>query len=512
MTKKVKGSDFMFCMHCGKQLEDGSRFCMYCGNAIEAAPEPRAAEPAPAAQPVVTSPEPPERCCPDPVPEYIPEPAPIPRDANVYSDPVPPAAPKKKKGKKTGALIAIILVLLLLIGGGVGIYLYTQQVYEENLAAYDAAQLLLDKGDYDGALEGFLALGDFEDAADRADELEELQKDYNEAKALLEEYKFSDAYNAFKALGDYRDSKNYVDSEITYQEALYLMDTAGDSVDIYQTAADYFLSLEGYADSAGLASECLLNAALIQLRYENFDEAMAYMDRLDPADAGTLQDAYAEVCSDGAFLQDIAEAMVLWYDEEGKYSYGEEIELAWSMVEPYRSAYFDDPALADLLLDFEYALQVMSNALDDEESVGTWSQFYLGEYYMFTLADTLYYDYGVFADDMELQDTFVGISDWFYAYYTMESSLENWWANDASAEQMDDGHYYAAYTNDTGYSFELYAIIYFYDAYDNLLEVGEEMTIYVAKGATVYIPTIPTTISDADWSTWSMYWDFGNIS
>lgn len=506
MKKTEKGCDIMFCMHCGKELEDNSKFCTYCGNAIEAAPAPTQEAP------VVVAPQPQENYCPNPpMPEAPPEPAPIPRDAHYYADPVPPAPQKKKKGKKVGVLIAIILVLLLLIGGGVGYYLYTQQVYEKNLAAYDAAELLLDKGDYDGALEGFLALGDFEDAASRAKALEKLQADYDKALELLADRKYADAYKAFKDLDDYRDSENYVKYEITYQEALYLMETAGNSVDIYLTAADWFLSLDGYADSAELASECYLNAALILMEQGDYDSAMDYQDRLNSGDASTLQDAYAELCADGAFLQDLEAAFVTWYDADGKYSLGEEIDLAWEMMAPYEDAHFEDPEMLTLLDDFLYALQTMYNALDDEDSIGSWSEFYLGEYYLFYLADTLYYDYGVFAGDVNLQDTFVGYSDLYYAYYCLEYSFEKWW-NNASADQMSDGHYYATYTNDTYYSFNLYATIYFYDNYDNLLEVSDEMTIYVAKGATVYIPCIPETVSDDAWYTWGMYWDFGNVS
>ena len=517
MIEKVKGCDYMFCMHCGKQLEDGSKFCMFCGNALTPAPVPQTEEPTVAAAPEMVSPEPQETYYAPPAPQPPVEPAPIPRDANVYSDPVPPAPKKKKKGKKTGAIIAVILVLLLLIGGGVGFYFYSQKVYEENLAAYEAAELLLDKGDYDGALDGFLALDDFEDAASRAKELQKLQKEYDEALALLDDNKFEDALDAFEDLGDYRESKVFVEYEITYREAWYLKDSAADAVDsdaigLYETAADYFAGLGDYADAADQASDCLLQAALLELSYENYDAALAYKDQLNSADAAHLDDAYAEVCADGAFLKDIAEAMVLWYDEEDKYTYGEEVELAWAMMEPYANAHFNDPDMLYYLDQFEYAMQTIYNSLSDEDSVDLWSEFYLGSYYLFTLADELYYNHGVFAGDVNLQDQFVGVSEIYYAYHTLESSFEYWWDNGVSADQMDDGHYYAAYYNDTGYSFNLYATIYFYDNYDNLLEVSDEMVIYVAKGATVYIPCIPETVSDSAWYTWGMMWDFGDVS
>ena len=441
----------------------------------------------------------------------------MPQDANVYADPVPPTPKKKKKGKKTGAIIAIILVVLLLIGGGVGYYFYSQHVYEENLAAYHAADALLDEGDYEGALEGFRSLGNFQDARARADELEELQEQYDEAKAMLAAFEFEDARDAFKALGNYRDSKEILKNEIPYQEACAAMNLAFNAVDseaitMFEDTAASFRKLGEYKDSADLASECLLQAALLELDYENYDAAMAYKDQLTPAHAEQLDAAYAEACADGAFLQALTDAMILWYDENDKYTRTEEIELAWEMVASYENAHFEDPAMLDYLESFEYALQTMYDSMDSDGYVDVWSELYLGEYYLFELADTLYYEHGVFANDVNLQDQFVGVSDIYYAHHILESSFEDWWDYDASADQMSDGHYYATYYNDTGYSFNLYATIYFYGSNGNLLETSEEMTIYVAKGATVYIPCIPETISDSAWYTWGMLWEFGSIS
>ena len=513
----------MFCTYCGKQLEDGSRFCQYCGKSLAAQSE--AAPPAPEtpdvpskAEPVSIPFDPQVDIYPDlpPVSEYPAEPAPIPYDANVYSDVVAPKA--KKKGKKTGLIVAIILVLALLIGGGVGIFLYTQHVYEENMAAYDAAELLLKKGDYDGALKGFRELGDFEDAADRVDELEELQEDYDEALELLDEGKYEEAYEAFADLDDYRDSETLKEYEIVYRQALDTMNGTSHgapvefSVERYIEAAEQFAALGDYADSAELVSECYLQFSLSMLEFGDYEQALAYQDQMNPADVAALQEAYAEACDDGAFLLDLKEAMVTWYDADGYYSRADELLVAWDMMTVYEDANFSDPALEDRLADFQYALQVMYNALEDEDTVSVWSEYYLGEYFVFALADQMYEEYGMFADDPVNLDRFVGVSEIYYAYSTLEYSFECWIGDGVSSYPMDDGYYYAAYTNDTGYSFDLYATIYFYDAYDNLLEVSDEMTIYVARGATVYIPTIPTTVSDDAWSSWDIFWDFGNVS
>ena len=547
----------MFCIHCGKALEDGSRFCMYCGKPIADAPVAVPEEQTVAAVPVAVPEEQtvaavPVAEAPAEAPEVIPEetmaaepaavppvlppreepivqtppvsavPQPEPAFPPVYSDPIPPVKEKKakkekkEKGKKgkAGPIIAIVLVLLLLIGGGVGYYLYTQHVYEENLAAYDAAEILLNKQDYDGALEAFRELGDFEDAADRVEELEQLQEWYDSALELLEDGDFNTARETFEGLGDYRDSKNYAKYEVSYQEARSWMATAAEvdaseAQELYLNAADLFTGLGDYTDSADLASECLLNSALIELDWEDYDDAMSYLDLLTPADQTTLRDAYAELCADEAFLLALEEAYVLWYDESKLYSDVEELRQAMDMIKPYADAYFDDSTLAGVYDEFMDCMGVMYSTVGSNDSIEDVAEYYRGMYLFYCLADNLYYNYGVFADDETLRDTFVGVSDYPYAYWKIEESLTKWWNSDnAIAQMMDDGYYYSVYTNDTGLSYTLYARIYFYDDNDILLETGEWMEIYVAKGATVYIPTIPTTVSTGDWSSWYMEWDY----
>ena len=96
----------MFCNHCGKQLDDGSKFCMFCGNIVTAAAASAApvapAEPAAPVQPAAPQIplDPQIDLYPDnAAPEFQQPQAHVPVDANVYSDPKPPVKPKKKGGK-----------------------------------------------------------------------------------------------------------------------------------------------------------------------------------------------------------------------------------------------------------------------------------------------------------------------------------------------------------------------------------------------------------------------------
>lgn len=541
----------MFCMHCGKQLEDGSRFCMYCGGAQETAPvvppsqtpldpqdamyaapvnppsqtslDPQAAfcapaEAAPAAPVVQTALDPNYDLFADltPEPEYPqtpPVPVPSYAEMNAYSDPVPPITGKKKK-KKTGLIIALVLVLALVAAGGLGYYLYSQSVYQENLDAYNRAELLLRKGDYDGALAGFRALGDFEDAQNRVETLEALQADYDRALALLDALRFDEARQAFQNLGAYRDSETYVKYQISYLEACFAMDLAASETDpetlreLYIDAATLFSGLGDYSDAADMASECWLNVALVELSLENYEEAMSYLGLLKDGDALRLEAAYNGLCADDAFLSDIVTAMVTWLDENDTYTLGKELRLAMDLMEPYADVYFGDESLQAVRDEFLECLEIMYASLEDDETVYDAAQYYYGMYQLYCVADELYNSYGVFADDAQLRNTFVGLTDDAYAYYKIETSLTNWWEAGPSADQSTDGHYYAAYTNNSGYAYTLYAQIYFYGEDGTLLEVGDWLEIYVAKGSTIYIPTIPAQVSDDDWYSWYIVWDF----
>ena len=426
----------------------------------------------------------------------------------------PPPPPPPPKRKWWIPLAAVALALLLVWGG---VQVFRQNAAREQQADYRAAMALLEGGDYSGALEAFRELGTYQDAAQQVQALEQQQADYDAAVRLLNDSKFTDARAAFLALEDYRDSRDYAERRVPYGEAQYLMGCAADTdgpeaADLYDTAAGSFFALGGYTDSAELASECLLNAALIRLDNEDYDAAIAYLGRLNEADAEILRSRYAETCADGAFLMDIKEAYRVWLDSDDQYTFAEEIDRAWALMEPYEGTHFDDPNLANLLTDFRNAMETLKGALnEDGDSISTKSQYRLGEYYLRKLADTLYNDYQLFLDDVTLRRTFVGKTDAAYTRYELELSLEAW-QRSTTALQGEDGRFYTTYANDTGHAFELSIIFVFKDADGNALDISEKMIFSVAKGATITIPLIPSTISDEEWASCKAVWDFDDIT
>lgn len=522
----------MFCMHCGKQLDDNSRFCIYCGNPIggtpAAVPDEQTVSAAPVTEvpaeeaPVMETPEviPEETVAAEPAavppvqtPTVSETPQPVPVAPPVYTPPVPPVKEekpkkeKKEKGKKgkAGPIIAIVLVLLLLIGGGVGYYLYTQHVYEENLAAYDAAELLLKKQDYDGALAAFQDLGDFEDAADRAEELEQLQADYDEALELLEKQEYDKAAKAFGDLGDYRDSENYVENEIDYQKASNLMADAAaadisDAQNIYLDAAALFAELDDYSDSAELESECLLNSALIELHWADYSAAMDYMEHLNIADQDALREAYEELCADAVFLSDIENIMLSLFPNGYEAPSQEAVESALELLASYGTAHFDMDGLEDYPYYFATYIEELNYAANDYN----WVNFYYYTYYLYQCVDELYEYYGAFTDSA-LYDAYVGKTSGLEALYSMEYFLNDWWENTAVCYYDSYMGYYTELYNTSGYDATITFSAVYYDTNGNYLYTDYPVTYEIANGDTVYIYLDPSEDIGDDWR-WSLDW------
>lgn len=531
----------MFCTNCGKQLPDGTRFCIYCGTPTTEAADPQLPVQEEAASDSAQIVQEPVYAAPTQEPVYsapIQEPVyqePVYQEP-VYQEPIPyiptctdtPNAPAPRKKKKTGLIVAIALVLVLAVAGGVVYYIHTQ-----NTNAYNDAVTLLEERDYDGALAAFRDLGSFRDSADQAAGLEELQADYNVALKLLKDNEFDEAAAAFKKLDDYRDSKEYVDSKISYQKALYYKDAAagedfsvwaeymnigsGDAmaepeehqiaIDLYTAAAQLLEKLGDYENSADMASESWLDVANLYLEKGDFSAASGLLAKLNDEDAATFAENYASHCADAGFLLDVIDIYKVWYDENDSYSMGEEIRKAYSLLSPYIGEFFDDSYLESQANALSDAFVTMYSTIDSDDNVSDWVTYYKGMAQLYAIADDLQTNYQVFSADSDAMDLFVGYTDYATGLYVIEQSLKSWWNSSATADEGDDGHYYAEYKNNTGYSFTLQYYLYFYDNNnEELLEISDLREIEVKKGATVYIPVIPGTIRDSAWSYWNMDW------
>lgn len=142
----------MYCIKCGKQLQDGTKFCIFCGSKQEEA------------APAYTSPAPEN---PEPsAPVYEPPKAPVFEAAPPKFETAPPvsAPPAKKKGKGSIVLCIILGVLVLALLA---------------LNAYQYFVMSADLKDDLSASETELAAAN-DELAELRDELADLEEDYDE--------------------------------------------------------------------------------------------------------------------------------------------------------------------------------------------------------------------------------------------------------------------------------------------------------------------------------------------
>ena len=518
----------MFCTHCGNQLPDGTRFCVFCGTAQESEP---VAAPAPVVEPPVAE----EVQC--PVQTSLAEDSFINAVAVEeatyetpfmatpdYTPPVRTPAPKKKK---TGLIIAIVLILVLLAGAAAGVYFWLGY---KNAADYESATAMLEAGDINGALTAFEDLGDYEDSEKMVKNL----KKYQQALKKLDAHEYNEAREIFEGLGKFHDSKTYAESGVDYHMATYLKtcadkgDPAGlfllplgeayaDSDDeavyaneMYFAAAEIFDSLGDYLDSADLASACRFGMAKIELEiWNNPEKALELQEKMNDEDAQKLQQLLEERSADATLLEDLQYAMQIWLDEDDVATIEDETRKAYEHLKAYEDVYFLDPRLEELYHEIMDALETQMDAIESGEDVADWVDLYQGMADMYKVCDKLYKEYG-FLKGSSLEDMLIGVADIASKYPVIEKSLEKQLSSVSAPWDEEKEYYYAPYTNDTGYDFELYVVIDFYQG-DDLKETGKQMTITVKNGETIQIPLVPQKMEIGEFDGWTATWEFSPI-
>jgi len=160
---------------------------------------------------------------------------------------------------------------------------------EEKQEKYNAAQASFDNGDWDTAITGFKALGDYKDSKAKVTAATENKNNeaYEKALALEKDGQYEEAIAAFEALKDYKDSaqrltacsdaKALKENRAAY-EAAEKLEASGDYVGAYHA----FAALGDFENSAERASELLKikteNDALALLADNKIKQAIALLE------------------------------------------------------------------------------------------------------------------------------------------------------------------------------------------------------------------------------------------
>lgn len=145
------------------------------------------------------------------------------------------AAAKTKKIGMISAIAVAILVVIVVVANAI-----SGMVKENN--AYKDAQLLLENGQYEEAIQAFSVLGSYKDSGEKVQTAQNEQK-YANAMALLDAGMYDEAIAVFSELGDYKDSSECI-LRTNYEHALALLKNED-----YSSAYVLFEDLGNYKDA-----------------------------------------------------------------------------------------------------------------------------------------------------------------------------------------------------------------------------------------------------------------------
>lgn len=194
------------------------------------------------------------------------------------------------KSKKTILMAAGIICIILFIIGFFSFALYQRYVFSER---YNKAVELIDKKEYDEAIELLNTLKDYKNGAELLEESKN-EKEYVKAVELLENKEYSDAIKIFENIRSYRDSVDKI-NESKYKLALDYYDKGE-----YTYAKKIFTELDDYLDckvylakievkSIEQARDTIYKEAIYQFEKENFEEAMKlFEDIIDYKDSKSI--------------------------------------------------------------------------------------------------------------------------------------------------------------------------------------------------------------------------------
>ena len=162
------------------------------------------------------------------------------------------AAAHAKKARKLGLLAAAISILVI-----TAFLLFTKVIVPNK--QYQEALSLVKSGQYDAAIEVFIALGDYKDSPEQvklaanAKTALENSKTYAQAQALMESGEYEQALDIFLSLDNYENSATLSETcekEIAYANALAILDSGND-----QQAFNALCDLGDFKDTQTILSD-----------------------------------------------------------------------------------------------------------------------------------------------------------------------------------------------------------------------------------------------------------------
>lgn len=226
-------------------------------------------------------------------------------------DPSPKPA-RSRKRQLAAALLAIGAAAIIAMAATTLWY-----AYQDRQDHYGQALSLLADKQYQDAAQKLEKLGNFRDSQTILAQLAQQQEAYAVASDLVAQQRYSEAITAFRALGDYADSAEWAAYRVTYQKALDLIwetdlgqsqlltrtlpkqvrltdENSYPTIVGYESAAALLESLGDYRSAPALVDRCYYSAGLVKLGWEDWEGALAYMEKMTPDTAAGFYEEYQQ--------------------------------------------------------------------------------------------------------------------------------------------------------------------------------------------------------------------------
>ena len=414
------------------------------------------------------------------------------------------------------------------------------------LNAYMAAQDALLEGNYEQAVELLEQAGDLEDAEEILEELEVKLDNYDEAVKALKGRSYAKAEMLLRELKSFKDSKKLLET-IPFEKAKFLMECAlgenyqaglkmlADQEDYYcpydeeryarrwmlEEALGRFENLQEqgykYDDAASYRNECWFQLGMRYAEENDLYIAENYLEKLKNNGADALAaelEAYIDsFYADAKFLDMLKAALEerKQLSDSGNQIPSELLAAELEMIEQLQDMNWRDPNLQLIFSNFRRGVLQQKGAMsEDGQIVENVQEWYAGAYYRCYAIEYLNANYSFLEDEPALKALYVGASKMYDAYYAIEGNLNSYLLGYSPDYDYEAERYYLQLYNYTGYTYTLQIGIAFYNQDGEQVEYfdGEILTVPADDYVMIWL-TLPA--EDVEWSTWHIYWAFGEV-
>lgn len=334
---------------------------------------------------------------------------------------------------------------------------------------------------------------------------------YERACTLMENGEYYDAKSIFETLGEYQDSAQKI------QEIQLAIDT--DNLNYYlengwySDAMSIINSYEGETHDQMVATYVTYCVDNLNHYIEKgwYGSALSFVEDHEGEIYDQLLAVYMTCCGDGTIIADLEAAVAarLELENQGSTDYQAKLDAELNILSKYEDMPFYDEDLGDLIDSY------LDNLSDQQYYINWYSNYWYMPYYWgnedaerIAILTTLGESYGFAASNAELQailGTSESVSAYWTAWYNISDDLR--WDLDYAHTDYSEGYRYLSFCNNTDYTFSLRLHVSYTD-YDGA-ELSYEDAEYTALTPDAEFKFIMTFPENAAY--WTATWEFYDI-